>query len=533
MSTEALALLDSSQAASQQAGAKKRNRTDETGAVADFAAILAQMQGGATNFQRAELNLAVPQQADPTATTTPAAEPVDRDRGRDRQALDGDDKGRNADEPMEARDDTSRRSDDAARRSNDAAQRPLAGMTMATATDTAAAPQAATQAQTTATQAQAQPQAVDPNKAQATAKAQAEIAAAAQAPETGTANGAAGDAARQNAASSLPAGVKVKTEVVQDNAAPTTGATLNAATALAAQSQRSGPTDVTATTDAASLGDVGDGTANTVAQVTPFASRSNQGQGENQGQNQSGQGNAQHGQTQQQAANQIAGQPTMPAGAMPGAVAQPAQAGFQAALNAAGSNNQGGSNGQQPVQTIGGESLTSTAAVTGQASNTTGRAGSAAQPSATRPHVPTTPADQVAVQIQRAAGQGSDKISIQLSPEELGRIDVKLEMKDGKMHALISADRPETLDMLKQDARGLVQSLQNAGLQTDAGSLSFNLRGGDAQAQNQNQGGNNGQQGWQGGNTQDQADQRPAHPLFSSPQDLARAGTDGRLDVRV
>ena len=531
MSTEALALLDSSLAASQQAGAKKRNRTDETGAVADFAAILAQLQGGAIGFQRAELNLTVPQQADPSATTTPAAEPLDRDRGRDRQALDGDDKGRDADEPAEARGDNSRRSDDAARRSNDAAQRPAAAMTIAAATDASTAPQPATQTQAAATQAQAQPQAVDPNKAQATGKAQAEIAATAQTPDTATANGAAGDAARQSAAASLPGGVKVKAEIAQDNAAPTTGATLNAATALAAQSQRSGPTDATNAPDAAILGEGGDGTANPTAQLTPFASRS--GQGQNQGQSQTGQGNAQHGQAQQQTAAQATGQQAMPAAAMPGAVVQQAQAGFQAALNAAGNGNQGGPNGQQPVQTIGGESLTSTAAVTGQASNATGRAGTAAQPSSARLHQPTTPADQVAVQIQRAAGQGSDKISIQLSPEELGRIDVKLEMKDGKMHALISADRPETLDMLKQDARGLVQSLQNAGLQTDAGSLSFNLRGGDAQAQNQNQGSNNGQHGWQGGNAQDQADQRPAHPLFSSPQDLARAGADGRLDVRV
>lgn len=86
--------------------------------------------------------------------------------------------------------------------------------------------------------------------------------------------------------------------------------------------------------------------------------------------------------------------------------------------------------------------------------------------------------DQVAVQIQRAIGQGMDRIQIQLRPPELGRIDVRMEIgPDGHMKAAITADRQETLDLLQRDARHLQQSLQDSGLSADSGSLSFSLRG--------------------------------------------------------
>ena len=43
---------------------------------------------------------------------------------------------------------------------------------------------------------------------------------------------------------------------------------------------------------------------------------------------------------------------------------------------------------------------------------------------------------------------------------------------------MVNADRPETLEALQRDARGLERALQDAGLRTDSNSLSFNLRGG-------------------------------------------------------
>ena len=80
------------------------------------------------------------------------------------------------------------------------------------------------------------------------------------------------------------------------------------------------------------------------------------------------------------------------------------------------------------------------------------------------------------------------EVTIQLRPDELGRIDVRMEVgKDGQVSAHIRADKPETLDLLQRDARGLERVLQDAGLRTDGNSLSFGLRG-DNGAQGQGSG---------------------------------------------
>jgi flagellar hook-length control protein FliK len=110
--------------------------------------------------------------------------------------------------------------------------------------------------------------------------------------------------------------------------------------------------------------------------------------------------------------------------------------------------------------------------------------------------LPTQPAtDQVAVHIAKAAAEGTDKINIKLKPVSLGQIEVQLDVaSDGRVHAVIAADKPETLDLLQRDARGLERALNDAGLRTDSGSLSFNLRG-----QNQQFGGMGGNTGSSGG----------------------------------
>ncbi len=102
---------------------------------------------------------------------------------------------------------------------------------------------------------------------------------------------------------------------------------------------------------------------------------------------------------------------------------------------------------------------------------------------------PTT-ANQVAVEIQKAVNAGKDHIRVRLNPAELGQIDVSLKVRhDGTVKAVVTTDRPETFDLMQRDARGLERALQDAGLKTDAGSLTFNLRGGDQH------GPNNGQRG--------------------------------------
>ncbi len=88
------------------------------------------------------------------------------------------------------------------------------------------------------------------------------------------------------------------------------------------------------------------------------------------------------------------------------------------------------------------------------------------------------PLDQVAVHVTRAAKAGVDRIDIGLMPDNLGRIDIRLDVnRDGHVHALVIADNRETLGLLSGDARALQQALQDAGLKADGGSLQFTLRG--------------------------------------------------------
>mgnify|MGYP003385762269 CR=1 FL=1 len=99
------------------------------------------------------------------------------------------------------------------------------------------------------------------------------------------------------------------------------------------------------------------------------------------------------------------------------------------------------------------------------------------------------PNEQVAVQLNRMAKSGLSQYDLQLHPADLGRVDIRLEIaKDGTVQATVTADNQQTFDMLQRDSRSLERALQQAGLQTDSGSLSFNLRGdGQNQAQNQAQ----------------------------------------------
>jgi flagellar hook-length control protein FliK len=88
-------------------------------------------------------------------------------------------------------------------------------------------------------------------------------------------------------------------------------------------------------------------------------------------------------------------------------------------------------------------------------------------------------AEQVALILPQAVKSGDNHIQIQLQPAELGGIDVKLSVNhDGRVTMVVSADRSDTLNLLRQDSGSLTQALRDAGLQADNSSLSFNLRGG-------------------------------------------------------
>ena len=82
--------------------------------------------------------------------------------------------------------------------------------------------------------------------------------------------------------------------------------------------------------------------------------------------------------------------------------------------------------------------------------------------------------DQVKVNITKSAVKGVDKIDISLKPEDLGHIEIKMQLtKDGKLQAHIIASRPETMEILQKDMQILQKAFADAGFQTDDNSLSF------------------------------------------------------------
>ncbi|MEZ5690675.1 MAG: flagellar hook-length control protein FliK [Rickettsiales bacterium] len=106
--------------------------------------------------------------------------------------------------------------------------------------------------------------------------------------------------------------------------------------------------------------------------------------------------------------------------------------------------------------------------------------------------------EQVVFHVKKIIATGNSKITIQLSPEDLGKLDIKLDIDaKGKTGVTITADNKNTLDMLQRDSQGLQKALTDAGLKADSGSLNFNLKGGG-----QNGGGSGYNQAHAAGNYQ-------------------------------
>ena len=85
--------------------------------------------------------------------------------------------------------------------------------------------------------------------------------------------------------------------------------------------------------------------------------------------------------------------------------------------------------------------------------------------------------EQVKVNITKSAVKGVDKIDVTLKPEDLGHIEIKMQIsKDGKLQAHIISSRPETMEILQKDMQILQKAFADAGFQTDENSLSFSFQ---------------------------------------------------------
>lgn len=138
-------------------------------------------------------------------------------------------------------------------------------------------------------------------------------------------------------------------------------------------------------------------------------------------------------------------------------------------------------------QSRGGE-INHASSVGPQSNRPVDQAARVAKPAPTRPTVPPKMViNQVAVQITKEAKPGTDMIRIQLRPEELGKVDVKIDLGgDGRVKAMVTVEKPETLDMLQRDARSLERALQDAGLKTNSDSLNFSLKDQSGQSAEEN-----------------------------------------------
>jgi flagellar hook-length control protein FliK len=100
----------------------------------------------------------------------------------------------------------------------------------------------------------------------------------------------------------------------------------------------------------------------------------------------------------------------------------------------------------------------------------------------------------VAATISKAAASGETKsIMLQLDPPELGRVEVRLNFgKDKTVKAVLTAEKPETLNMLQRDAHSLERILTDSGFNVDGGGIDFSLAGEGQNFNQQNQDGSSG-----------------------------------------
>ena len=136
-----------------------------------------------------------------------------------------------------------------------------------------------------------------------------------------------------------------------------------------------------------------------------------------------------------------------------------------------------------------------------------------------KPNIPA-----LAVEISAKSQSGAKQFDIRLDPPELGRVEVRLSIDAaGKASAHLSADQPQTLDLLQKDASILTRALRDAGLDMAQGSLNFSLR---QQAQGQ-------QGGEQRGHARGSRSHLTATQSIEASAASATYRANGGVDIRV
>ncbi|HTN12853.1 MAG TPA: flagellar hook-length control protein FliK, partial [Acetobacteraceae bacterium] len=145
------------------------------------------------------------------------------------------------------------------------------------------------------------------------------------------------------------------------------------------------------------------------------------------------------------------------------------------------------------------------------------------------PNMPTPNMNGLAVDIAAKSLGGTKQFDIRLDPPELGRVEVRLSIDaTGKAQAHLTADQPQTLDLLQKDASTLTRALRDAGLNVNQDGLNFSLRS------QQQQAGNERQHRPSGGRAVRSSFAAPAslQPVAAAAASSGRSGR-GLLDIKV
>lgn len=110
-------------------------------------------------------------------------------------------------------------------------------------------------------------------------------------------------------------------------------------------------------------------------------------------------------------------------------------------------------------------------------------------PSPAEPEVAARPGQighAMGVAIAKRITAGGEELTVRLNPAEFGKIDVRMAFDEGgTLRAVVAAERPDALDLLRRDSADLNRAMTDAGIRTDQQSFRFDARagggGGDAQ----------------------------------------------------
>lgn len=92
-------------------------------------------------------------------------------------------------------------------------------------------------------------------------------------------------------------------------------------------------------------------------------------------------------------------------------------------------------------------------------------------------------AKQVNVNITRSLKAGDNQFAMRMDPPELGRVAVKMTfLANGLVKAQVMAERPETLEMLQREIKGLERAVEAGGHKAEPGGISFSLDSGNGES---------------------------------------------------